>query len=232
MAIKIRCNNPDCRKIIECPDESAGQVVDCSSCGKKLRVPDRTLGDYKIIREIGEGGTGSVYEGLQTRLNRKVALKVLSGKLAKDNEFLARFHREAQAAAALNHSNIVQVFDIGEEEGKHFFAMEFVDGEDLRAKLDREGKLAVDEALSIAARRCSRPSGRAGAIDHAFEFPEPLRVSRNRSETNQGRANSPSEYWRRDAGSRSVPIAKHENRSAPIGTKLSYRLIPDQKLNT
>ncbi|MDP6118697.1 MAG: hypothetical protein QGF00_10535 [Planctomycetota bacterium] len=81
MAIKIRCNNPECRTVIDCPEESAGQVIECEQCGKKLKVPARTLGEYKIVRELGKGGMGSVYEAIQTKLNRQVASTGISSPI-------------------------------------------------------------------------------------------------------------------------------------------------------
>ena len=107
------------------------------------------LGDYQLVRKLGQGGMGAVYEAVQTKLDRKVALKVLAQKLTSDSTFLERFQREAKAAAALNHPNIVQVYDIGEDRGIHFFAMELVDGESVQDRLKREGKLPLDWSLHI-----------------------------------------------------------------------------------
>ena len=92
---------------------------------------------------------GSVYKARQPVLNRLVALKVMSSDLASDPDFVARFRREANAAAALNHANIVQVFSAGEFEGTHYIAMEFVEGETLRAYIERHGKLDPREAVAI-----------------------------------------------------------------------------------
>src|SRR5713226_2250520 len=89
------------------------------------------LGDFEIIREIGRGGMGVVYEALQVSLNRKVALKVLSGGLGLTPKAVQRFRREAEAAAKLHHTNIVPVYATGEENGTHFYAMELIDGPSL-----------------------------------------------------------------------------------------------------
>src|ERR1700736_208310 len=91
----------------------------------------RRLGDFQIIRELGRGGMGVVYEALQISLNRKVALKVLSGTLGLTPKAVQRFHREAEAAAKLHHTNIVPVYATGEEGGTHFYAMELIDGPSL-----------------------------------------------------------------------------------------------------
>jgi serine/threonine protein kinase len=89
------------------------------------------LGDFEIDREIGRGGMGIVYEALQVSLNRKVALKVLRGGLGLTAKAVQRFHREAEAAARLHHTNIVPVYATGEEDGTHFYAMELIDGPSL-----------------------------------------------------------------------------------------------------
>ncbi len=91
----------------------------------------RRLGDFEIVREIGRGGMGIVYEARQLSLNRKVALKVLSGGLGLSSKAVVRFRREAEAAAKLHHTNIVPIYATGEHEGTHFYAMEFVEGPSL-----------------------------------------------------------------------------------------------------
>ncbi len=89
------------------------------------------LGDFEIVREIGRGGMGVVYEARQVSLNRRVALKVLSGGLGLTPKAVQRFRREAEAAAKLQHTNIVPVYATGEENGTHFYAMELIDGPSL-----------------------------------------------------------------------------------------------------
>lgn len=89
------------------------------------------LGDYQIIREIGRGGMGIVYEAEHAALGRHVALKVLPALHSADAKFLARFRREARAAARLHHTNIVPVFDVGECDGVHFYAMQYIRGQGL-----------------------------------------------------------------------------------------------------
>jgi len=153
MPIQIQCPNEECGKRLQCPDEHAGKTVKCPACGAQIQVPEaggkEMLGDYQLVRKLGQGGMGAVYEATQVRLQRQVALKVLPNELTVDPAFLERFYREARAAAALNHPNIIQVHDIAEDRGTHFFSMEYVDGESLQDRLKREDKLPTRDALEI-----------------------------------------------------------------------------------
>ena len=98
----------------------------------------RKLGRYEIRSQLGVGGMGEVYLAEDTALNRKVALKILPADLAMKQERMARFVREAKAAAALNHPNIAHIYEIGEQDGMHFIAMEYVEGTTLREKIHHE----------------------------------------------------------------------------------------------
>src|SRR5262249_50916300 len=93
--------------------------------------PEGTLGDFRIMREIGRGGMGIVYEAVQLSLGRRVALKVLPFAAALDVKQLQRFKNEAQAAAHLHHQSIVPVYAVGCERGVHFYAMQFIHGRTL-----------------------------------------------------------------------------------------------------
>jgi len=96
------------------------------------------LGRYEIRSKLGEGGMGEVYLAEDTRLHRKVALKILPTELAANKDRMRRFEQEAQAAAALNHPNIAHIYEIGEGGGVNFMAMEFVDGVTLGEKIHGE----------------------------------------------------------------------------------------------
>ena len=96
---------------------------------------DRTLKHYRIIAPLGAGGMGEVYLAQDTKLDRKVALKVLPAGVATNPDRMERFIREAKAAAALNHPNIAHIYEIGDSEGTPFIAMEYVDGVTLREKI-------------------------------------------------------------------------------------------------
>ncbi|MDT5271669.1 MAG: eukaryotic-like serine/threonine-protein kinase [Acidobacteriota bacterium] len=109
----------------------------------------RSLGPYKILSPLGAGGMGEVYLAEDVRLNRRVALKLLPAAFTDDPERVRRFEREAHAASALNHPNIVTIHEVGEWDGVHFIATEFVEGRTLRSLIAGEG-LKVGDALSVA----------------------------------------------------------------------------------
>lgn len=104
---------------------------------------------YKIKQMIGGGGMANVYLARDVILDRDVAIKVLRLEYGNDDEFIARFHREAQSATSLSHPNIVNIYDVGEEDGIYFMAMEYVDGMTLKKHIQTYGPLEVQEALDI-----------------------------------------------------------------------------------
>ncbi len=113
--------------------------------GEDDEVPIQ-LGNYQIIKELGHGGMGAVYLARQVSLDRLVALKVMNAEWAGNPNFLARFTREAYAAAQLVHHNVVQVYDIGSDKGINYFSMEYVEGQSLGAMLKKDGKMPPDVA--------------------------------------------------------------------------------------
>ncbi|HJV05434.1 MAG TPA: protein kinase, partial [Actinomycetota bacterium] len=112
----------------------------------------RVLSDrYEVRSTLGRGGMAQVYRATDRVLGRTVAVKVLSRRFSEDRRFVARFRREAQASAGLNHPHVVSVFDTGSHDGVHYIVMEYVEGETLGAILAREGPLPLDRAARIAA---------------------------------------------------------------------------------
>jgi serine/threonine protein kinase/tetratricopeptide (TPR) repeat protein len=124
----------------------------------------KTISRYRIVEKLGEGGMGEVYLAVDTELERKVALKFLSRKAATDPDAMTRFKQEARATAALNHPNIVTVYEVGRYEDQSFIAMAYVDGEPLSDELS--GGLPVERALDIALQACDglEKAHRAGIV--------------------------------------------------------------------
>ena len=112
---------------------------------KGVLIDDR----YKIIESIGEGGMANVYLAWDTILEREVAVKILRGDLADDEKFVRRFQREANSASSLKHPNVVEVYDVGEDNGKYFIEMEFVNGKTLKSLIKKRGALNLTEAIDI-----------------------------------------------------------------------------------
>lgn len=112
---------------------------------KGQKISDR----YQIIKSIGEGGMANVYLAYDTILDRNVAVKVLRGDLANDEKFVRRFQREALSASSLSNPNIVEVYDVGEDNGEYYIVMEYVEGKHLKSLIKKRGKLTVPEVIDI-----------------------------------------------------------------------------------
>ena len=153
-----RC--PKCGHPLEVETAVDEQVV-CPQCQATLALPGKArradrvdpllgarLGQYEIVELLGRGGMAAVYRAVQTSLSRPCAIKVLPEALARDASFVARFQREARSAAAIMHPNVIQIYDVGQEGGFQFIAMELVEGESLADVLRRDGPLAPALALA------------------------------------------------------------------------------------
>ncbi len=114
----------------------------------------KQIGGYKLIKKIGEGGMGEVYLAEQLNLRRLVALKILHGKWADDDEFRKRFLLEARAAGKLSHTNLIQVFDVGKYQGLYYFSMEFIDGVTVDDLIRHDGQLTVEKVINICMQVC------------------------------------------------------------------------------
>ncbi len=112
---------------------------------KGQKINDR----YQIIRMIGEGGMANVYLAHDTILDRDVAVKILRGDLADDEKFVRRFQREAISASSLSHPNIVEMYDVGEDDGQYYIVMEYVEGKTLKSLIKRRGALTLPEVIDI-----------------------------------------------------------------------------------
>jgi len=154
--VKIRC--PHCGRAVTAPDQARDGRGRCASCGGIIDVaeaervglnPGDRLGGCRIEGLIGQGGLATVYRATQLSLDRPVALKVFAPRLARSSRFVERFAREVAALAKLSHPNIVRLFLTGIEDGTRYVATEYVDGESLREKLRREGRVALAEAVAL-----------------------------------------------------------------------------------
>jgi len=159
----------------ECRFDNPEGTLFCGKCGTRFHLPEmddaiptRTIetpheelttgamfaGRYRIIEELGKGGMGKVYKVLDTKIDEKIALKLIRPEIASDRNTLTRFNNELKLARKIRHKNICQMFDLGEEKGTHFITMEFVPGEDLRSMIRMSGHLAVGTTISIAKQIC------------------------------------------------------------------------------
>jgi serine/threonine protein kinase len=170
---------------------AAGEDGSCPA-GPDGRVEQR-LGDFRIVREVGRGGMGVVYEAEQVSLRRRVALKVLPFAATMNPRQLQRFHNEAQAAAGLHHTNIVPVYSVGCERGVHYYAMQFIDGQTLSEVIhllrQAESKPAVADEARTTAYPAPDGAATASATTRAGGDTTPL--------TGQGRRGR--EYYRKVA---------------------------------
>ena len=145
--------------------------------GREEVTPNRTLGDFRIIREIGRGGMGVVYEAEQLSIKRSVALKVLPFAALVDGRAIQRFKNEVAAVATLEHPHIVSVYAVGEERGIHYYAMRLIRGQSLATVIHELQKKARDENLldgdSISQVVAALPS----SVQESFDVPEATELS-------------------------------------------------------
>src|SRR5438477_4561362 len=138
-----------------------------------------TISRYRILEKLGSGGMGEVYLAEDMRLGRKVALKLLVEDLTENRERLGRFDQEAYAASALNHPNILTVYEMGDEGGRHFIAAEFIDGMTLRKRL-ATSPMDLSEVLSVAIQVADAlEEAHAAGIIHRDIKPENIMIRRN-----------------------------------------------------
>src|SRR5262245_50792439 len=139
----------------------------------------RQIGPYRILSLLGKGGMGEVYLGEDARLGRKIAVKLLGTAFTRDEDRLRRFEQEARAASALNHPNILTIYDIGEAEGAHYLATEYIEGDTLRRRIPQTG-MALRESLDIAVQVAGAlAAAHAKGIVHRDIKPENIMLRRD-----------------------------------------------------
>ncbi|MCM8533528.1 MAG: serine/threonine protein kinase, partial [Lentisphaeraceae bacterium] len=150
--MKFQCQN--CQGVVETDFDD--EYVSCGHCSSVCHVPKTVeagvvIDDFTILHLLGQGGMGDVYLAHQFSLDRKVALKILKEDISLNEKFKKDFIKEARSVASLNHPKIVQAFKVGEEDGKLFFAMECIEGDNLQDMLKAEG--ALEELMVLKAAR-------------------------------------------------------------------------------
>jgi tetratricopeptide (TPR) repeat protein len=158
---KCKADNPDKSKFChECglQFDSAGQIP---AFTKTIEIPREGLktgsifaGRYQIVEEIGKGGMGTVYRGLDTKLNEEVALKIIKPEIAADETTIERFRNELKLARKITHKNVCRMFDFHEEEGTPYITMEYIQGESLKDFILRKGKLSEEQTIEITRQIC------------------------------------------------------------------------------
>lgn len=112
--------------------------------------PGMLIGErYEIIDRVGSGGMADVYNGKDLRLNRNVAIKILKQEYSNDAKFVSKFRAEAQSVAGLSHPNVVNVYDVGEDDNLYYIVMELVEGITLKKFIEKKGRLEINEAIGI-----------------------------------------------------------------------------------
>ncbi|MEM6885213.1 MAG: protein kinase, partial [Verrucomicrobiota bacterium] len=140
---------PACGEPVDVTGLEVGSIITCPHCGEEFTVW-RDFANYRLVRKVGEGGMGSVYESLDLNLNRTVAIKVLKPELSEDKKFIQNFLYEVEVTAQLTHPNIVQVYAFGQHEGQYYLVMEFISAETLDDRIMNQERLDEIEVLDAA----------------------------------------------------------------------------------
>jgi len=169
-------------------DEAAQSFIEAPAVGLAAEViaerqarlqTGQQLGHYQILSRLGAGGMGEVYLAQDTRLGRKVALKILPTRFTQDAERLRRFEQEARAASALNHPNILTIHEIGQVDATHYIVTEFIDGQPLRQRMN-SARLTLSEALDVAVQVASAlAAAHEAGIVHRDIKPENIMLRRD-----------------------------------------------------
>ncbi len=158
---KCRSENPetssfcaDCGTQLPASEEISAPTKTIEAPKKELTTGSTFAERYQIIEELGKGGMGKVYKVLDTKINEKIALKLLKPEIASDKKTIERFSNELKFARKIRHENVCQMYDLGEEEGTHFITMEFVPGEDLKSMIRMSRQLSTGATIGIAKQIC------------------------------------------------------------------------------
>ena len=159
---KCQTQNPiDSKYCKECATPLSGDPEIAVSHTKTLEALKEELttgmmfaGRYQIIEELGKGGMGRVYKALDTKIDEKIALKLIKPEIATDKRTIERFSNELKYARKIRHNNVCQMYDLGEEKGNHFITMEFVEGEDLKSMIRMSGQLSTGMTVKVAKQIC------------------------------------------------------------------------------
>ncbi len=130
------------------------KTIRAKTAAEELTTGGTFAGRYQVIEELGKGGMGNIYKVLDTKINEKIALKLINMETASDEQTIERFSNELKLARKVSHRNICRMYDLGEEQGTHYITMEFVPGEDLKNSITRMGPLTPGRAISIAKQLC------------------------------------------------------------------------------
>ena len=225
MSVASSTHQP-CGGVCSVPKRTAGARVRRARLHPVTLVSGTRLGPYEILGPIGSGAMGEVYRARDIRLGRDVAVKVLPEDTAQIPDRLARFEREAQAVAALNHPNIMALHDIGNESGIVYAVMELLEGETLRARLAAAGRLSPLKAINYASQiarglaaaheRGSSPGSEAGeSVRHEQAGEDSRLVSRSRERSGEsGDATETLRRSRHRAGHSRLHVSRAGDRSA------------------
>ena len=157
---KCQTDNPDTQRFCgECatslqPSKEIDVTATIETPKEELTTGSTFAGRYQIIEELGKGGMGKVYKVHDTKIQEKIALKLIKPDISKDKKTIERFNNELKLARKIRHKNICQMYDLGEEKGTHFITMEFIPGQDLKGLIRQTGQLAVGTTINIARQIC------------------------------------------------------------------------------
>ena len=143
-----------CATPLKSPEEVSAPTETLETAKEELTTGSTFAGRYQIIEELGKGGMGKVYKANDTKINEKIALKLIKPEVSSDKKTIERFSNELKFARKIRHGNVCQMFDLNEEKGAHYITMEYVKGEDLKKLIRKMGQLSVGQVIPIGKQVC------------------------------------------------------------------------------